>query len=146
MVCSKPFSTYNNRTICCSRACGKRLSDKTRSIKASDRRFIRTGSRETADLLHRRAKAEWKKKGDNIERAKLFERDGWRCYICKEPTPRELMGTNNPKAPEIDHVVPFKLGGRHTWVNTACACRECNGKKGHRLTDYAMTLMSAGLF
>lgn len=146
VVCGKYFKSSNKTTITCGRSCGKRLSDKTRSINASNRRFERTGRHDDSDLIHRRAKAEWKRQGDVIDREQLFERDGWRCYICGDSTPKELMGSHHPKAPEIDHVVPFAAGGQHTWVNTACACRACNSAKKHSLTDTAVMFMTLGLF
>jgi 5-methylcytosine-specific restriction endonuclease McrA len=50
----------------------------------------------------------------------------------------------------IDHVVPFKRGGRHTIGNLVPACQSCNSSKGARLlsawrvtvllTNYARTL------
>jgi 5-methylcytosine-specific restriction endonuclease McrA/predicted nucleic acid-binding Zn ribbon protein len=61
----------------------------------------------------------------------IFERDGWRCYICGEPTPKALRGTRHPKAPELEHVTPIASGGPHTRENTACACKVCNFKKGN---------------
>jgi 5-methylcytosine-specific restriction endonuclease McrA len=33
-------------------------------------------------------------------------------------------------APELDHIVPLACGGAHTYQNTQCTCRECNGRKG----------------
>lgn len=61
---------------------------------------------------------------------KVFERDGWRCHMCKRKTPQRLRGTYLPNAPELDHIVPLAMGGGHTYANTACSCRSCNGKKG----------------
>lgn len=146
IVCGKYFMSANKYTITCGRSCGKRLSDKTRSINADNKRFERTGRRDDSDLVHRREKAEWKRRGDNIDRTKLFERDGWRCYICGDETPREMMGSHHPRAPEVDHIIPFAAGGQHTWVNTACACRSCNSAKKDSLTKTAMTFMELGLF
>jgi 5-methylcytosine-specific restriction endonuclease McrA len=60
----------------------------------------------------------------------VFERDGWRCYLCGEATPTALRGNHDPRAPELDHVVPLASGGAHTYANCACACRECNILKG----------------
>lgn len=60
----------------------------------------------------------------------VFDRDGWRCHICNRATPRALRGTCKPRAPELDHIIPLSLGGPHTYANTACSCRECNGRKG----------------
>lgn len=61
---------------------------------------------------------------------KVFERDHWRCQICGVRTPRKLRGTLDPKAPELDHIVPLAAGGDHVPENCQCACRRCNGLKG----------------
>lgn len=62
----------------------------------------------------------------------VLERDRWRCHICDRHTPRVLRGTCDPRAPELDHIVPLALGGAHTRANTACSCRRCNSAKGAR--------------
>ena len=62
----------------------------------------------------------------------VFERDKWTCQICRAKTPRARRGTNEPNAPELDHIIPLAKGGSHTWVNLQCACRRCNGAKGDR--------------
>lgn len=67
-----------------------------------------------------------------IDPIKVFERDRWRCQICQVRTPRSLRGTNEPTAPELDHIMPMALGGSHTLTNVQCACRRCNGEKGAR--------------
>jgi 5-methylcytosine-specific restriction endonuclease McrA len=70
---------------------------------------------------------------DDIDPYKVFTLAGWRCYICDEPTPRELRGTYEQRAPELEHIVPLSKGGMHTWDNVACACRACNLSKGARM-------------
>lgn len=67
---------------------------------------------------------------DNIDPIKVFERDGWRCHLCKRLTHKARRGTAHPRAPELDHVVTLADGGAHTWGNVACSCRECNAVKG----------------
>jgi 5-methylcytosine-specific restriction endonuclease McrA len=37
----------------------------------------------------------------------------------------------------IDHVVPRRCGGDHTWTNLVTACEECNRKKGGKLAQEA---------
>jgi 5-methylcytosine-specific restriction endonuclease McrA len=69
---------------------------------------------------------------DNIDPLRVFERDGWRCHLCRRATPKRLRGTYEPRAPELDHVLPLSIGGAHTWGNVACACRACNQSKGAR--------------
>jgi 5-methylcytosine-specific restriction endonuclease McrA len=67
---------------------------------------------------------------DSIDPIKIFERDRWRCQLCGRNTPKALRGKNQPASPELDHIVPLSRGGPHTYANTQCACRECNGNKG----------------
>lgn len=67
---------------------------------------------------------------DSIDPIAVFERDGWRCHLCKRKTKRSLRGTWQPMAPELDHIVSLSAGGQHVWSNVACACRECNHAKG----------------
>lgn len=67
---------------------------------------------------------------ERIDPMAVFARDGWRCYLCGVETPRSLRGSNDPSAPELDHVIPLARGGAHTWANVKCACRACNGRKG----------------
>ena len=66
---------------------------------------------------------------ESVDPFKVFARDGWRCKICGVATPRERRGTYEPDAPELDHVVPLAKGGEHSYANTQCACRQCNGMK-----------------
>ena len=63
----------------------------------------------------------------------VLARDGWRCKLCGKRTPKRLRGTTHPDAPEIDHIIPLALGGAHSYANTQCSCRDCNGKKGARV-------------
>jgi 5-methylcytosine-specific restriction endonuclease McrA len=37
----------------------------------------------------------------------------------------------------VDHVVPKRLGGSDDWDNLACACEQCNNKKGNRTPEEA---------
>lgn len=65
-----------------------------------------------------------------VNTVRVLERDGWKCQICGKSTPRERRGSRYSNAPELDHRVPFALGGPHTYDNVQCACRACNAKKG----------------
>lgn len=79
-------------------------------------------------LRRRRELAEY----EAIDPIQVLTRDRWVCQLCGIKTPRALRGTNEPNAPELDHVIPLALGGSHTWGNLQCLCRTCNGKKGAR--------------
>lgn len=80
-----------------------------------------------------------------VNRIKVFERDGWRCMICGDKTPKRLNGTTHDKAPELDHRVPLSKGGGHTYANTQCACRKCNSVKGDKLIVGQMPLFATPL-
>lgn len=97
----------------CSEACSRSLRRQRCRDKQARRRAVLRG----ADA-------------ENINVFDVFERDGWRCHLCGRRTPKRMRGTIAPNAPELDHVVALADGGTHTWGNVACACRECNGKKG----------------
>lgn len=66
---------------------------------------------------------------ENVDPFVVFERDGWRCQLCGDPTPKEKRGTRDAKAPELDHIIPIARGGEHSYSNTQCACRTCNNLK-----------------
>ncbi|MHB8123996.1 MAG: HNH endonuclease [Desulfuromonadaceae bacterium] len=63
---------------------------------------------------------------------RVFERDRWKCQLCKRATPRKLRGTLDDRAPELDHIKPISKGGEHSYRNTQCACRACNLAKSDR--------------
>lgn len=63
----------------------------------------------------------------------VLERDCWTCQICGEPTPRNLRGSYDMRAPEVDHIIPISRGGRHSYSNVQCACRSCNLDKSNKI-------------
>jgi 5-methylcytosine-specific restriction endonuclease McrA len=65
-----------------------------------------------------------------VQRAKVFDRDGWRCQVCGASTPKRLKGKTHPRSPELDHRIPLAMGGEHTYENCQLACRKCNREKG----------------
>lgn len=64
-----------------------------------------------------------------IKRKVVFDLHDWHCAQCNDETPKELKGTINTKAPELDHVIPISKGGPHTYANVQLLCRECNAIK-----------------
>ena len=69
--------------------------------------------------------------GDRISIAKLGERDGWRCHICKRKVTK--VRGNRPQSPSIDHLVPtsYPHRGPHIWSNVALAHRRCNWERSN---------------
>jgi hypothetical protein len=68
-----------------------------------------------------------------IKPERVFDRDGWRCQLCGCKTPQRLRGKNQPRSPEVDHIIPISQGGGHLWENVQCLCRECNQRKRARI-------------
>jgi 5-methylcytosine-specific restriction endonuclease McrA len=69
---------------------------------------------------------------ESVNPLKVFDRDKWTCQLCKKKTPKALRGSLDPRAPELDHIMPVSLGGEHSYRNTQCSCRACNGSKSNR--------------
>lgn len=63
-----------------------------------------------------------------INIAKLMERDGGRCVICRVRVVRS--DAFNPKWATIGHIVPISKGGPHTWSNVQLECWKCNTHAG----------------
>lgn len=47
-------------------------------------------------------------------RRRVMERDGWTCQLCGAP------------ADEVDHVVPWSMGGTDDLDNLRALCRRCH--------------------
>ena len=62
-----------------------------------------------------------------LSRKEIFRRDGYTCQYCGT-----RMGVLT-----IDHVIPKRLGGPHSWENLVTACASCNHKKGGRRLEQA---------
>ncbi len=72
---------------------------------------------------------------ETIKPYTVLSNDNWTCQICKCDTPKELRGTYDDNAPEVDHITPLALGGSHTYSNLQCLCRLCNILKGSMSND-----------
>lgn len=67
-----------------------------------------------------------------VDPFRVFDRDAWRCQLCDIKTPKSKRGTYADNAPELDHIMPLSKGGAHSYINTQCACRKCNGLKSDK--------------
>jgi 5-methylcytosine-specific restriction endonuclease McrA len=61
----------------------------------------------------------------------IFERDGWKCGICRKRVNRRLKYPHLGSA-TLDHVLPVSLGGAHTRANVQLAHWGCNHRKNNR--------------
>lgn len=60
-----------------------------------------------------------------LNKHEIFRRDNYTCQYC---------GRSEPDL-TLDHVIPRRLGGKHSWDNLVTACRVCNHRKGGRMAD-----------
>lgn len=112
-------------------ACSAAISQELRKLHRKSARKTANGkARRLADKARRRARQ--RIHSEPVDPFQIFERDRWRCRICGVPTPRELRGSYEDRAPELDHVISLAEGGPHVASNLQCACRACNLRKGSR--------------
>lgn len=69
---------------------------------------------------------------ERVDPFKVFDRDRWLCRLCGIKTPKAKRGSFDDDAPELDHIITLSEGGEHSYRNTQCACRKCNGLKAGR--------------
>lgn len=62
-----------------------------------------------------------------LTKREVLRRDAYICQYC---------GTHAAYL-TIDHIVPRRLGGAHSWDNLVAACPSCNHRKGGRTLDQA---------
>lgn len=116
-----PDSTAYSRARCA--ACRHSLLKETR----------RRHRRKYGKNHRQRAKLHGVKYTPIVVRA-IYERDGWRCQMCKRQCKRHFLVSKldrrpHPRSPTLDHIVPLSLGGNHNPSNVQLACFECNTRK-----------------
>lgn len=118
MICNRVFTTpYTVPT--CSDSCA---ALKKRAIKSEHR--------------HRRRARERGAFVAPVNRKEIYERDGWRCHICRKKVRKNAV-VPHPLAPTIDHVIPLvplpgQEAGTHEPANARTAHFLCNALKGNR--------------
>lgn len=73
-------------------------------------------------------------------RTDIFERDGWKCGLCRDRIDPSLEHPH-PLAASIDHIVPLSLGGDDTPANVQAAHLVCNCRKGDRGANEQLRLV-----
>lgn len=69
--------------------------------------------------------------GEPVIAARIFERDGWQCHICRRRlSPQDVFP--HRRAATIDHLIPLSKGGSHEPSNVKTACHACNAGKNNR--------------
>lgn len=116
----------------CSNAC-RGWSPKRRSISAG------VGS-------HRRRARHYGVQYEPVDPLTVFERDRWRCGICKRHVDSSLKYPH-PKSASLDHIIPMSWRiweHGHTYVNTRCSHLECNVRRGNRMNSQGEQLALVG--
>jgi 5-methylcytosine-specific restriction endonuclease McrA len=62
-----------------------------------------------------------------MTRFEIFHRDNYTCQYCGKQT-HQLT---------LDHIMPKRAGGPHTWENVVSACVNCNRRKAGKTLDEA---------
>lgn len=104
--CGKDFTAYKANARWCSVSCRRRFTAREESRRRGP---IRPDHVQYVDR-------------------EIFERDGWRCHICREPVDPHLPRRHRDGA-TIDHLVPLSLGGADEPNNVATAHNRCNREK-----------------
>ncbi len=63
----------------------------------------------------------------HLTKREILRRDNYVCQYCGQSMPYLT----------VDHVVPRRLGGEHSWENLVAACPSCNHRKGGRTVEQA---------
>lgn len=66
-----------------------------------------------------------------VNRVKVYDRDGWTCYVCGVQVVRSKM--YRPDQATLDHIIPLSLGGPHTYDNVKTCCHRCNSTKSNTM-------------
>lgn len=119
----KPITRGGAPSDYCTTQCRDRVATKRKRIEKSKRRALIASVRV-----------------ESVDPYKVFERDRWRCQMCGIRTPVAKRGTHDDDAPELDHIIPLARGGEHSYLNTQCACRGCNGTKSDRAMGQLLLL------
>jgi 5-methylcytosine-specific restriction endonuclease McrA len=62
-----------------------------------------------------------------LTKREVLRRDDFTCQYCGQKT----------ASLTIDHVIPRRMGGGHSWHNLVAACPPCNHRKGGRTVEQA---------
>jgi 5-methylcytosine-specific restriction endonuclease McrA len=110
---------HRSRTTCsddCAKARERSLKETVNSRRSKRIMAARTSAKIRGCTTRR----------ESIDPYDVFHRDGWKCVACGDETPKELRGSIEDNAPELDHVIPISRGGEHTYSNLQTLCRLCN--------------------
>ena len=62
-----------------------------------------------------------------LNKREILRRDNYTCQYCGQQMSYLT----------VDHIIPRRLGGQHSWENLVAACPDCNHRKGGRTLEQA---------
>lgn len=72
---------------------------------------------------------------ESVDRIKVCERDKWQCQLPKCYAQSRKIDKRlkhpDPWSGSVDHIIPLKDGGPHTYANVQAAHLHCNHRKNH---------------
>ncbi len=162
-ACGAVFAPRRRDQICCTPTCARSQSQKRR-YNGGERRqgaaFPATCLECATDFIAKKAGTRWcsvrcrnraarreasRRRGSNegsvpyVDRD-IFERDGWKCHLCKKPVDPTTPRTD-PGGATIDHIIPRSLGGVDAPANVATSHWLCNRSKGVRPMNEQLALI-----
>lgn len=87
-----------------------------------------------------RARQRGQASGAKYTDLQIFERDRWRCHLCKKRVRRNVDRTH-PDGATIDHLIPVAQSGLDEPANVATAHWKCNRSKGVRAMGEQLALL-----
>jgi 5-methylcytosine-specific restriction endonuclease McrA len=127
------------QTITIQRAVNLLLMGKVEAVEGVARR-LRTPSTifEVPSVLRLRHYVNVPQRGVSWSKRGVLKRDQYTCIYCDAKIGQQHGKYVYIKSDfTVDHIIPRSRGGRNTWSNTACACYQCNQRKGNRTSHEA---------
>lgn len=133
----------NNGVACdpCKAIAAKYIRDKFKNdpkYKAKEKEWKKLNPHKKPNNSRDRAK----KKGLEYKyytRQQIFDRDGYDCYLCGDPTDLTAPHVQGQPGwetyPHIEHVIPLAKGGIDTLDNVKIAHAKCNIDKGVKILE-----------
>ena len=122
---------------CCSKSCAMRL-----------RYQRKTGTDSAALRRERYRRKNRKRRGqscitDDVPDVAIYQRDGWRCGICRRVIRRDLAWPH-PRSASLDHLIPLSQAGDDTAANKRASHLACNIRRSNRGGNEQLALWGGG--